>query len=46
MYTLKEAWIRMNGAEPFEGWDGKLYCTETDAALTYHANETRGYMSA
>lgn len=46
MYSLKEAWIKMNGAEPYSGWDGKIYCAETDAAITYRANITRGYMAA
>lgn len=46
MYTLKEAWIKMHGKEPIEQWDGKIYCNETDAAITYRANETHGYMAA
>ncbi len=46
MYSLKEAWIKMHGTVPFPGWDGKLYCAETDAAITYRANITRGYMAA
>lgn len=46
MYTLKEAWIKMHGAEPVEKWDGKFYCNETDAVITYRANETHGYMAA
>lgn len=27
-------------------WDGKIYCNETDAAVTFRANETHGYMAA
>ena len=27
-------------------WDGKIYCKETDAAVTFRANETHGYMAA
>lgn len=46
MYTLREAWKRMHGSEPVENWDGKIYCNETDAAITYRANETHGYMAA
>lgn len=46
MYTLKEAWIMMHGRAPFEGWDGKLYCNETDTAITFRANETHGFMAA
>ena len=25
MYTLREAWIKMHGSEPFEHWDDKMY---------------------
>lgn len=46
MYTLKEAWVRMNGSLPFEGWDGRLHCEETDAELTYRTNKTQGFMAA
>ena len=46
MYSLKEAWIRMHGSEPVADWDGKIYCAETDAAITFRANRTHGYMSA
>ena len=46
MYSLHEAWIKMHGAEPVEGWDGKIFCVDTDAAVTYRANETHGYMAA
>lgn len=46
MYSLREAWLRMHGAEPIENWDGKIYCGETDAAITYRANETHGYIAA
>lgn len=46
MYSLKEAWIKMHGAEPVECWDGKIYCSETDSAITFRANETHGYMAA
>lgn len=46
MYSLREAWLRMHGAEPIENWDGKIFCGETDAAITYRANETHGYIAA
>ena len=46
MYTLKEAWIKMHGIEPVKQWDGKIYCNETNATVTYRANETHGYMAA
>ncbi|MBQ4392082.1 MAG: AraC family transcriptional regulator [Prevotella sp.] len=46
MYSLREAWLKMHGAEPVEHWDGKIYCNRTDAAITYRANETHGYMAA
>ena len=46
MYSLKEAWVLMHNETPFENWDGKMYCNETDAAITFRANETHGYMAA
>ena len=46
MYSLEEAWIKMHGSHPFEGWDGKMYCNETDAAITFRANKTQGFMAA
>ncbi len=46
MYSLREAWMKMHGAEPVAHWDGKIYCNETDATITYRANETHGYMAA
>ncbi len=46
MYTLKEAWIKMIGEIPYPDWDGKMYCTETDAVITHRVNKTHGYMAA
>lgn len=46
MYTLREAWIKMIGADPIDEWDGKIYCTETDSTITFRTNETHGYMAA
>ena len=36
----------MHGSMPMDQWDGKIYCNETDAAVTFRANETHGYMAA
>lgn len=46
MYTLKEGWIAMQGSVPVEDWDGKMYCTETDADMTFRANIIQGYLAA
>lgn len=46
MYSLKEAWVIMHGSFPYEGWDGRLHCGVTDAAVTYRANKTQGFMAA
>lgn len=46
MYNLKEAWTKMHGQLPFDDWDGKMYCDETDAAITFRANKTQGFMAA
>lgn len=46
MYSLKEAWIRMFGVDPIKHWDGKMYCAETDADMTYRTNETNGHIAA
>jgi len=46
MYSLKDAWAIMLGSLPYEDWDGKLYCTKTDAAITYRTNKTQGYVAA
>lgn len=46
MYTLKEGWNVMFGEMPLKNWDGKMYCTETDAAKTFRTNETQGFLSA
>ena len=46
MYTLKDSWMAMFGDMPMSGWDGKMYCMETDAAKTFRTNETQGFLSA
>ena len=46
MYTLKEGWIAMQGSVPVEDWDGKMYCTEADADVTFRTNIIQGYLAA
>ena len=46
MYTLKDGWIAMQGSMPVENWDGKMYCTETDAELTFRTNIIQGFLAA
>ena len=46
MYTLREAWMKMHGCPPYDGWDGKIICNDTDAEITFRANKTQGLMSA
>ena len=46
MYSLKEAWIKMQGDVPYEKWDGKMHCVKTDAAMTFRTNLTGGFFSA
>ena len=46
MYNLREAWIKMLGQLPYEQWDGRMYCQETDAAITFLTNKTQGFMAA
>lgn len=36
----------MHGAVPYEGWDGRIQCDRTDAAMTFRANRTQGFMAA
>ena len=45
MYTLKEWWMLINGAEPTEDWDGKIHCLETDAQKTSLTNQTQGFLA-
>ena len=37
MYTLKEGLTAMHGPEVTEGLDGKIFCGETDAEMTFRA---------
>ena len=46
MYNLREAWLKMFGQLPYEQWDGRMYCKETDAAITFLTNKTQGFMAA
>lgn len=46
MYSLKDAWVRMHGRLPYEGWDGRIQCDRTDAEMTFRANRTQGFMAA
>ncbi|MBQ3754294.1 MAG: AraC family transcriptional regulator [Prevotella sp.] len=46
MYSLREAWVMMIGQLPFEQWDGRMYCQQTDAALTFRTNKTQGFVAA
>ena len=46
MYNLEEAWLKMHGNPPYEGWDGKIICNDTDAETTFRANRTQGFISA
>lgn len=45
MYNMTEAWMVMHGDLPAKGWNEKIYCTETDAAMTLRSNETHGFMA-
>ena len=43
MYTLKE-WLKLVMAdEPYQGWDGKMLCSESDLEKTQKANVTQGF---
>lgn len=46
MYSLREAWLIMHDKLPYEQWDGRMYCNETDANITFRANKTQGFMAA
>ena len=45
MYNLTEWWRVTPGELPTPDWDGKLYCAPADAALSFRANETHGFLS-
>ena len=46
MYSLSEALVKMLGRQPYEQWDGRMHCMETDAAVTFLTNKTQGFMAA
>jgi len=46
MYTLKEGLTAMHGPEVTEGLDGKIFCGETDAEMTFRANIIQGFLAA
>ncbi len=45
MYSLTEGWKEMIGLLP-EGWNGKMYCNETDASTTMLTNRIGGFLAA
>ncbi len=45
MYTLKEWWNVSIGEDPVKDWDGKVYCTPTNAEMTMQTNLTQGFLS-
>lgn len=46
MYSLKEAWMIIQGDLPYEGWDGSIICVDTDPEITSGTNHTQGFISA
>ena len=45
MYTLKEWWNVSIGEDPVKDWDGKVYCTPSNAEMTMQTNLTQGFLS-
>ena len=45
MYTLKEWWNISIGEDPVKDWDGKVYCTPTNAEMTMQTNLTQTSIS-
>ena len=45
MYRLKEWWDITIGGEPYDGWDGKVVCTESNGDLTRKTNITHGFLA-
>ena len=46
MYTLKE-WLKLTiGSEPYEGWDGRMFSSENDLAMTQKTNITQALRPA
>jgi AraC-like DNA-binding protein len=44
MYSLKEGWKLMHGDNTVNHWDGMMLCNETDAAITFRANNIQGFL--
>lgn len=36
----------MHGQIPTKDWDGKIFCNQTDAAITFRTNKIQGFMAA
>ena len=45
MYTLKEWWNISIGEDSVKDWDGKVYCTPSNAEMTMQTNLTQGFLS-
>lgn len=45
MYSLKN-WITSQKTLPMDDWDGKFYCTETNAEISFRVNTKRGFLKA
>ena len=45
MYSLKN-WITSQKTLPMDDWDGKFYCTETNAEISLRVNTKRGFLKA
>lgn len=43
MYTLKEWWKLAMGSEPYQDWDGKMLCSESNLEKTQKTNVTQGF---
>ena len=43
MYTLKEWWKLAMGSDPYQGWDGKMLCSESNLEKTQKTNITQGF---
>lgn len=46
MYSLREGWKLMHGDNTLNHWDGMMLCNETDAAITFRANNIQGFLAA
>ena len=44
MYSLREGWILMHGDNTVNHWDGMMFCNETDATITFRANNIQGFL--